>query len=841
MAIVEGLEDQRILEQSKRSPILLTLGKPPKMIAHWQGRAEEIQQLQTWFGDRVSLIGIDGVGGIGKSSLAGKVFAEVISPSSPILLTSPTNFDRGFWADVSSGVLFTDLARQVIEAFGGRVPEQETALVDGLVSCLQSGRFLLVVDNLESLLTAEGQWSSEFYGDFFNAWLELGSNSTILVTTREKPDLRGMEWLDLTGLSVTEGANLLAELGIKGNLADFSALVGGYPLLLKLVADLLKDEYPQDPHLERLTALGLGNLQQLLTDEQVKGVHRRQTVAIVAVLEAMVARLSPQQRHFWQRLSVFRPAFDREAASYLVQEDPETLVPSTVGGLGGQNDLRTVEAELRKLVKCSLLQEFLQDNRRYFDFQPVVREYARYGAAGLTEAHHQAIAFYRSIAEPNPQSKQAVEPYLEIFHHCYELGEYDTAFDVIRGVDSFLTLRGFYTVGVDTYSRLVIAWEKAGLRDHWQYGAALTSLGNAYRNLGESQRAIPFHQQSLEIFKEIGYKQGEAASLGNLGIAYYSLGEYQRAIAFHQQHLDIAREINDRQGEANSLGNLGNAYFSLGEYQRAIAFYQQQLDIAREIGDRQGEAASLGNLGNAYYSLGEYQRAIAFHQQSLDLKREIGDRQGEANSLDGLGNAYYSLGEYQRAIAFYQQSLDVRREIEDKQGEASSLNNLGIVYDSLGEYQKAIAFQQQSLDMAREVGYKRGEANSLNNLGLVYRSLGEYQKAIAFYQQSLDITREIGHREGEANSLNNLGVVYLLLGEYQKAISFQQQSLDIKREIGDKEGEARSLLGLGLTLKKINQNKDALEAFRHARQLFQEIGLNIEAQLCEDPINSLLD
>jgi hypothetical protein len=268
----------------------------------------------------------------------------------------------------------------------------------------------VVVDNLESLLTAEGQWSSEFYGDFFTAWLELGSNSTILVTTREKPDLRGMEWLDLTGLSVTEGANLLAELGIKGNLAEFSALVGGYPLLLKLVADLLKDEYPQDPHLERLTALGLGNLQQLLTDERVKGVHRRQTVAMVAVLEAMVARLSPQQRHFWQRLSVFRPAFDREAASYLVQEGSETLVPSKVGELGGQNDLRTVEAELRKLVKRSLLQEFLQDNRRYFDFQPVVREYARYGAADLTEAHHQAIAFYRSIAEPNPQSKEAVEP-----------------------------------------------------------------------------------------------------------------------------------------------------------------------------------------------------------------------------------------------------------------------------------------------------------------------------------------------------------------------------------------------------------------------------------------------
>ncbi|UXE64561.1 MAG: tetratricopeptide repeat protein [Woronichinia naegeliana WA131] len=711
--------------------------------------------------------------------------------------------------------------------------------MDGLVSCLQSGRFLLVVDNLESLLTAEGQWSSEFYGDFFSAWLELGSNSTILVTTREKPDLRGMEWLDLTGLSITEGANLLAELGIQGNLAEFSALVGGYPLLLKLVADLLKDEYPQDPHLERLTALGLGNLQQLLTDERVKGVHRRQTVVIVAVLEAMVARLSPQQRHFWQRLSVFRPAFDSEAASYLVQEGPETLVPSNVGGLGGQNDLRTVETELRKLVKCSLLQEFLQDNRRYFDFQPVVREYACYGAADLTEAHHQAIAFYRSIAEPNPQSKQAVEPYLEIFHHCCELGEYGTAFDVIREVDTFLTLRGFYTVRVDTYSRLVTAWEKAGLRDHWQYGAALTSLGNAYFSLGEYQRAIAFHQQSLEIERKIGNKKGEAASLGGLGNAYRSLGEYQRAIAFHQQSLEIAREIGDRQGEAGSLNNLGNAYRSLGKYQRAITFHQQSLEISREIGDRRGEAASLGNLGSAYNALGEYQRAIAFHQQYLDIAREVGDRQGEAASLGGLGSSYFSLGEYQRAMTFDQQHLDIAREIGDRQGEANSLGNFGIFYNLLGEYQRAIAFYQQSLEIKRKMRDRQGEANSLGNFGNAYLLLGEYQQAIAFYQQQLDIAREIGDRRGEANALGNLGNAYLLLGEDQRAIAFHQQHLDIAREIGHRQGEAIAWFNLGLALKELQRAADALGAFRNARQLYQAMELESIVQNCDNEINAL--
>jgi tetratricopeptide (TPR) repeat protein len=60
--------------------------------------------------------------------------------------------------------------------------------------------------------------------------------------------------------------------------------------------------------------------------------------------------------------------------------------------------------------------------------------------------------------------------------------------------------------------------------------------------------------------------------LGNLGLAYDSLGQYERAIDFHQQSLAISREIKDRLGEGASLGNLGNAYLSLGQYERAIDF-----------------------------------------------------------------------------------------------------------------------------------------------------------------------------------------------------------------------------------------------------------------------------
>jgi tetratricopeptide (TPR) repeat protein len=158
----------------------------------------------------------------------------------------------------------------------------------------------------------------------------------------------------------------------------------------------------------------------------------------------------------------------------------------------------------------------------------------------------------------------------------------------------------------------------------------LLQQGNQQEQISQFGEALQSWEQALTIYREIGYRPGEAASLGNLGLAYQSLGQFHRAIELHQQLLEISLKTGYRQGEAASLGNLGLAYNSLGQYDKAIEFLKQSLVIKREIGNRQGEAASLCNLGLAYYSLGQYDTAIEFSEQSLEIVREIGYRQGEA-------------------------------------------------------------------------------------------------------------------------------------------------------------------------------------------------------------------
>uniref|UniRef100_UPI001C12AD5C tetratricopeptide repeat protein n=1 Tax=Microcystis aeruginosa TaxID=1126 RepID=UPI001C12AD5C len=773
------------------------------------------------------MIGIKGVGGIGKSTLASKIFEEKITLD-PSLGDDEDLFPKRFWWEAGNLGGFSGLARQFLTEFGYPVPEKEIDLQEALIRQLQRHRHLIIIDNLESLLGEDGSWNNEFYQQFFTAWIEKGDTSKIIVTTREKPKTRGFNrWIELKGLKPPEGAQLLAESQITGDLENFSRRVDGHPLLLRLVADLILAEFPQNPSLERLADLGLGNLSQLLSDPQVVGSHRQETVGIALVLDASFQRLSQRQQELFTKTSIYRREFDSPAAKAVMDNYPEI-------------ELSEITADLRELQRRSLLEEKEENRQRIFSFQPLVWEYAQYKAGDQRELHQKAIAYYLStIKTKRWQTLKDVTEYLEIFYHWSQLKVYDSAFDILHAIDDFLTRRGYYQTLADYYLELVTVYQQQQEQTNWNYAASLSSLGNAYYFLGEYQKAIEFHQQSLAIKREIRDRGGEANSYGNLGIVYYSLGEYQKAIEFYQQSLAILREIRDRGGEANSYGNLGIVYYSLGEYQKAIEFYQQSLAITREIGDRGGEAASYNNLGNVYYSLGEYEKAIEFHQQSLEITREIGDRRVEASSYMGLGNVYQSLGEYQKVIEFYQQSLAITREIGDRGGEATSYNNLGNVYNSLGEYQKAIEFHQQSLAITREIGDRGSEANSYMGLGNVYYSLGEYEKAIEFYQQSLAIKREIGDRRGEANSYMGLGIVYKSLGEYPKAIEFYQQSLAILREIGDRGGEANAWFNLGLTYYKLKRISEAKEAYLQSRKLYQALGLAGYVQNCDQAIRQL--
>ncbi|MBE9145184.1 tetratricopeptide repeat protein [Planktothrix mougeotii LEGE 06226] len=603
--IIQDIDDIKEILHTKPIVGVLIGGNYSGVCTCWQGRGEEIKQLINWIRDpEITLMGIEGTGGLGKTSLAAKVFDEL-----------KTEY-CSYWADVSTGAVFTEVARKVLEYFNFPIPQQETEFVQALISCLQQTKCLLVFDNLETLLQENEFATGSFYDEFFRSWTNKRSESAIIVTTRERPNIRGFNhWIPLAGFAETEGAAFLQEKGIKNNqgeLKAFSRLVDGYPLLLRLVADLLIDDSPQNPRLERLKELGLENLQQLLTHPDVKGNHRQREVGIVAVLDVSYQRLTEELKTLLTAVTVLRGEFDAEIAL-------------AMSGL--EKTTAEIQQDLRQLTRQSWL---LESENRLWSFQLVILAYLKHKAGEQTAAHLKAIDFYQNRLKPRQQwqTLDDVNEYLQIFYHCCQLGQYSLAFDTIYSrtdyddVDNFLNLSGYNSTRVELYDQLAENWQPEGEDENWQFGAALTSLGNAYNSLGQYQQALDFYQQSLEIQQEIGDRSGVANSLGNLGSAYHSLGQYQQAINFHEKSLEISQEIGYKIGEAISLNNLGEAYQHLDNYQIAIQYYQKALAIQLE--NPQYQAIFWANLGESLGKINRTEDSLGAYRNARELYQNLG-------------------------------------------------------------------------------------------------------------------------------------------------------------------------------------------------------------------------
>src|SRR3989442_9098693 len=220
-------------------------------VPSFYGREEELATLEQWVvQERCRVVSLLGMGGIGKSALAVQAMHRL--------------------ADQFDVVIFRSLrdapsCEEVLEACLQVLSPERLALLPAslerrlslLLEELRSWRVLLVLDNLESLLS-EGEVRGhlrpgyEEYGRLLRRVAETGHQSCLLLTSREKAaGLRAWEGkqapvrsLRLSGLDLAACEQLLAEKETMGTAHEQAHLATVYacnPLALKIVAETIAD------------------------------------------------------------------------------------------------------------------------------------------------------------------------------------------------------------------------------------------------------------------------------------------------------------------------------------------------------------------------------------------------------------------------------------------------------------------------------------------------------------------------------------------------------------------------------------------------------------------------
>lgn len=663
---------------------------PPRFI----GRRSELRDWKAPLlaGDKPVLL-ISGVGGRGKTALAGKIAGDWQRESGRPALVWSAHEGAAGWDGFS-----VDLAQRA-----GETEAQALASIDDerqrskalleLILRREGGRLLVFLDNLETVQDPKTlEWTDDRVAAFVAAAHELAearAGLRLLLTSRARPP----DWPAAAHLPlgpVTFGDFLQLAMAQRAPAAFYQPgrarrvydTLDGNARGLEFVAGALAglDPAAEDAFLGRLRAAEAA---------------MREDIA----LAELIGHLDDGTRALLARL----PAY-------------ETAVP--VDGIRALAlDLPEVTAALDRLLAVGLVE-------RYDDveLQTLVYRVAPAAAAWLAEQPGYALepAWLRAAADYLRWIYEHERPTLGraiILHRALaRAGEQAAA-------DEFALDQIVHSMRLAGLHRALLAEWLPGLRESAAPGTRARALyysGLSHHHLGEYDVALGYYRRALAIQREIGHRQGEEAILSGMAAVAHAHGEYDAALHYLEKSLAIQREIGDRAGEGATLNNMGSIAHARGDYDDALHYLEQSLAIRREIGDRKGEGTTLNNIAQIYDAREEYFTALDLYKQSLAIQLEIGDRAGEGATLNNMAGIISKSGIALFALALYKQSLAIRREIGDTAGTCATLFNMGHVYAKNEQFQEALAAWVEAYQIASRIG----EAQTLAKLEELAKQIG---------------------------------------------------------------------------------------------------------------------
>jgi predicted ATPase/predicted Ser/Thr protein kinase len=640
------------------------------------GREKEVAAArELLLGQDVRLVTVTGPGGIGKTRLGVQVasgLGDCFPGGIHFVPLSPVS-DPGL------------IASAIVQALGIREAGGQSPLEllrENLRDTLRAP-MLLLLDNFEHLVQAAPTVAE---------LLAMGPNLKILVTSRAALHVYGEHEFPVPPLAMPDSRStppvevlsqypavaLFVQRAVAAKpdfelsrenaaaVTEICARLDGLPLAIELAAARVKVLSPSS----MLTRLA--SRLQLLTGGARDLPERQQTLR--AAMDWSYDLLSPAEQKLFRRLSVFVGGCDLEGVE---------AVCDTKGDL----DLDLLDG-MASMVDKSLAQQVEQANgESRFVMLETIREYAlekleASGEQALTKRAHAAYCLVLAEEAATEQSSPEGAEWLERFaleHNNFragldwltETGDAQWGLRLGAALFRFWEMREYLAEGRDSLDKLL---KLAGAAAPTKARArALFAAGVLAGEQGDYASAYALINESLDITRQLGDKQGVAVSLNALAVNARDRDELPVARSLFEESLVEWRELGDQKAVARSLSNLANVVKLQGDSARARALYAECLSIFQGLGDRTGVAWSMNYQGDVARDQGDSAAARTLYEQALAIFRQLGDPWGIAGTLADLGSLAREQRNYPTAHSLYGESIKLFQELEHKRGIARLL------------------------------------------------------------------------------------------------------------------------------------------------------------------------
>jgi len=276
--------------------------------------------------------------------------------------------------------------------------------------------------------------------------------------------------------------------------------------------------------------------------------------------------------------------------------------------------------------------------------------------------------------------------------------------------------------------------------NHTDIAIYYNNLASFYNSRGNYERAEEFYFKALRIREELLGKEhlDTVTTYNNLAEVYRLRGLEKKALPLYIKALQIRKRTlgEEHHHTASSYNNLALLYTSMEVYEKAKPLYIKALEIKEKIFGKEhpDTAISYHNLAKLYHLMGEYLQAEPLYLKASEIWK---DKWGEehsttATSYNDLGSFYTLMENYNRAEILLYKSLRTREHILGKKHSetASSYNNLGIFHYKKENFDKSNKYMKKSIDIYSKILPKNHSTliNSQNILMKIEEKLKEHKE-----------------------------------------------------------------------------------------------------------------
>ena len=764
-------------ELTPKSPRKVS-GNLPSPTTPFIGRSDEIEHIRrlTLDGD-IHLLTLIGPGGTGKTRLSIQVAAGMDGSFTDgvwFIPLAPVQSAQGLIGAIANGLNFS---------FNKSAEPPRVQLMD----YLREKQILLILDNFEHLLKGGRELVADILGT--------AQDVKLLVTSRERLNLQMEQIYRVSGMRIPELSTITSWENPTEQAKPYSAiqlllerarrvrpdfelrrenltavtqicrLVDGSPLGIELAVTWL-ELLPPDEIVREIT----NNLDFL--ESNAADVPERQR-SLRAVFDTSWKLLNEEEQKAFQRLSVFKGRFTRQAAQEVSGATIQTLLRLAnkswmQQGESGYYQLHEVMRQFGMERLQADPNEWQKTKDKHADFYSTFLQV--HGQALRTSTQIQALEALKSELDSNIP---------EAWEWIVSSGQIDMLIEkMLMAVFHYWQIRS----GIEEFLPIIKQTRKAASEyTERNYLLQQTILETVETNFESS--GLYVDEKPKQHLEQLWRRVRDHNLEDEMGIWYIVLiATYGGSLNFEegsQRLMEIVPKFKTFRDpwELGVCYLLAGQFLARGELEKRKKYLSEALAIFQKIGVIHEQGITLVALGDLAARELDYETAISYTQKGKQYYELAGDYWGADYAWSNLGEYYIYLGKIDQAF----NACEELRHFSEKVG---NRRMLGIDYswESLqvsryGKLDYALELRKKSLEIAIEVKNQNDIAWHTWELGEIYRLMGELEQAKKYYQEALPLFEKLQDHLGLGFYHRGYGDIALMVGNWEEARSEFQEAL----------------------------------------------------------------